>query len=68
MMRIHSGMNSTKKSSVKPPAAAPFFPLFRALFNSLSLFHAFWVLLVFLKGFVSPQMFKKDGGELFWIL
>jgi hypothetical protein len=40
---------------------------FSALFRSLSLFHAVWVLLSFLKGRIVPQMFKKDWGEIFWI-
>jgi hypothetical protein len=42
-----------------------FFPPF---FASFSLFHAVLVLLLSLKGHIPPQMFKKQGGDFFWIL
>jgi hypothetical protein len=55
-----------KKATVKPPGWSSLFStIFRALFGSLSPLHAAWV---FLKRHIPPQMFKKNWGELFWIL
>jgi hypothetical protein len=66
-----------KKASEKGPkkgycerwVSASFFGPFSYLFfGSLYPFHAVWVLLWFLKGYIAPHRFKKDWGEFFRIL
>jgi hypothetical protein len=77
MPNVRYWMKSEKKGSEKGPKKGycersgfqlPFSSLFRSLFASLSRLHAVWVLLLFLKGHIAPQMLKKDWGEFFWIL
>jgi hypothetical protein len=59
----------TKKGRCERPGLGhPFPTLFGTLFTSFSPFHAVWVLLLFLKGHIPPQMCKKDGCDFFWIL
>jgi hypothetical protein len=54
-----------KKGYCEPGLGLPFPTLFGALFASFSPFHAVWVLLLFLKGHIPPQMCKKDWGNFF---
>jgi hypothetical protein len=59
----------TKKGYCETPSLElPFCSLFVALFASFSSFHAVQVLLLLLKGHISPQMCKKHCDEFFWIL
>jgi tryptophan-rich sensory protein len=62
-------MKSEKKEAEKGRKKATVnAPVFSSLIGSHYIFHAVWVLLWFLKGHIAPQVFKKDSGELFWII
>jgi hypothetical protein len=51
---------------MKPPGWRSLFPpFFASFFDSLFPFHPVSMFLSFLKGRISPQMFKKDWGEFF---
>jgi hypothetical protein len=56
-------MGAKKGYCETPGWSSLFSTIFRALFGCLSPLHAAWVLILFLKRHIPPQMFKKDWGE-----
>jgi hypothetical protein len=57
-----NGKKGAKKGAKKGYCETPAFSsLFHALFGFLSPFHAACVLILFLKGHIPPQMFKRTG-------